>query len=250
MTYKSRLAWEATCRAFVLDCQQQETGMYFWTFTTRKVHRLPEYKFMWNRFLRDIFNEWPYDLPRLGGIRTIQLQKRGALHWHCIINKRLPIDRLEEMGYKHGLGWMWVEKIESPKRAINYVARYIEEGIKTGFEGTRMKTWGTLGFAPWKTRVSQIKVRNECTAFIQRLRKEFFNDTTIPSWLAREVYQCWHIGYKVREDFICWSAKEAQAKGHDLKTWACWDTMRLPVWNIQRETDGVGEDCYDGRIPF
>jgi len=250
MQYRSKLAYEATVRAFLQNCAENNTGVYFWTFTTRKVHRLPEYGYIWSRFITSIRNEYRFDLPTLGGIRTIELQKRGAVHWHCLINRRLPVDRIREIGKPYGIGWMYVDKADSPRRASNYISKYIEKDGGAAFKNTGMPVWGTIGFAPWRTTVKQIIIRNEYTKFLSRVRSEIFGTESLPSWLARDIYQSWHIGYRVREDYIIWFAKERQSQGHDIRTWACWEPLRYKVWHIQQETEMIGHNDYDGLVPF
>lgn len=245
MNYKSRLAYESTCERFKEYCDGTGHSMYFWRWSFKEHYLDGQIGFVMNRVLTFVRNRYRSEPILFGGIRVMERHKSGRPHVHCIVNKRIPIDWLQEEGHKYGLGWCWVERVEKYRAAISYIAKYLEKANE--FKGTRIPVWGTIGHAPFRTTSSAIIITNERTKFMSRIRREIFGDAKLPNWLARAVYQSWHIGYLEREDFIIWKACTCL---HGVNCWEAWEALNWPVWYIQQEMEGIGQRDLDGRIPF
>lgn len=246
MSIKSEKAFFSTCNRFADYCASLDTGMFFWSFTLRKEMHDWQVPYVFGRLMVMVKDRYRYDDVLFGGVRVIERQKKSKRpHWHALINKRVPIDWLETVGRPLGVGWMWVEKARTRKGAIDYLGKYIGKDIQNSFVGTRMPVWGTVGHAPFRTTKADIVISNEKTRFMSRIRREVFGDAAMPNWLARDVHQSHHVGYRERDDFIIWHAKQ-----HDLRTGAAWEPLNWPEWKMQQETEGLGVSDWDGRIPF
>ena len=245
MSFRSETAFASTGKRFGEYLRDKGESAYFWTFTASEKHPDWFYAYMWKSFVREIGARFRYDYPGLHGIKTIQRHRKGGLHWHCIINKRVDVNWARRVGAKYGIGRiMRVEQVRNLKGALDYTKRYIgREAIKG--QGCRLQSWGTIGRAPYAVRVRDIVVENDNTRFISRLRSEYFGGP-VPNWLCLDVCRSMHGGYREREDFIMFKPREARDAGK-VPTW---EELSYPVWLIQREMDGVGERVLDGRLPF
>jgi len=247
MNKKSELAFRSTANRFADYCRNLDTGVYYWTFTLRRHYKDYQAPYIFSRFMRMVQDKYRHDDVLFGGLRVIERQKKnhGRPHWHALVNKRIPIDWMEDAGWPLGLGWMWVEEVKSYKAVTRYLEKYFSKDFDSGFERLGMPVWGTIGHAPFRTVSTDIRIETPATRFMSRLRKEVFGDLALPNWLARHVHSSHHVGYPEREDFIVFHARR-----HDLSSWKAWETLTYPEWLMQQEIEGIGERDLDGRLPF
>lgn len=246
MSQKSDEAFDRTARRFFQQCEADGEKAYFWYFTTKEVLPDWEYCYIWKKFVSAVQKLYRYEEIQLNGFRVIERQGRGAIHWHAIVNKRLPIDRLLKIGKPLGMGRMGVKAVWSPAGATRYLRDYLTKDAVFS-PGVRLKRWATIGPAGhWAIRKNDIIIENDHSRFCSRIRKELFGPNPIPSWLCLAIYRSWHAGYQEREDFIIWHARENWAKGMAV----AFEPLNWSVWLIQRECEGVGDRDMDGLIPF
>jgi len=245
MSQKSDWAFDRTAERFFESVENQGERAYFWYFTIPEAIPDWEVSFRWMRFIGEIQNIYRHEIVTLNGFRVIERQANGRLHYHAIVNKRIEISHARRIGKRYGIGRMAVKKVWSPKGATAYLREYLSKDPVKGI-GCRIKRWGTIGFAPWSVKQVDVCIENDHTRFCARVRKEFSPDKPLPNWLVLDIYKSWHAGYREREDFICWHARENMSKGMA----AAFEPLGWAVWLIQREMDGIGERDMDGLIPF
>lgn len=113
--------------------------MYFWTLTFKRVYPDWFYPNIFHLFWVEIREKviGPYHL----GLRVIEPHPGGhGLHYHLLINKRIPKGLLDRIAERHGMGITWVEKCDFG--AAVYLSKYLSKD-KTPLFGVRR--WHTLG---------------------------------------------------------------------------------------------------------
>lgn len=246
MKVKSEWAFNSTVNGFRQYCDDLKTGMFFWTFTLRKDFADSSAPYVFRRVINQVYEKYRDEVPLFAGVRVIQRQPgSGRAHWHALVNKRIPIDWLQDIGWEWGLGWCWVERVDNPAKAVGYLSRYFQRTDEQAWRVSGMPVWGTIGHAPFRTTCADIKIETPYTKFLSRVRREVFGGQSMPNWLAKEIFKSWHLGYQEREDFIIWYAKE-----RDWLTWEAWEPLSWTVWLMQQELQGIGERDLDGRMPF
>jgi len=163
--------------------------VYFWTFTFREClphwEALQQFRKFLNRLRWQIGGDW-------SGVRVAELHPGGhGVHFHCLINRRLDVNRLRKIGSWLGLGRMLVEVADqNPEGCSNYLAKYLSKS-KQGprCESGRMaRRWACFG-PRRRTRVSDLV--NESPYWVFRRGMSLF-------WLGFrfEVFlpKCWDYG--------------------------------------------------------
>jgi len=198
---------------------------------------------MFGSLMQKVKNYYKTDAVLFSGVRVIERHKSGRIHWHAIVNKRLPIDHMLKIGRPLGIGRMGVKEVWKTAGAIDYLAEYLRKDVVVG-QGVRLQVWNTIGYAPYRVGKADVVVDSPLTRFLGRLRRELFVTQPVPNWLYRDVANSWHIGYPEREQAIIdW------AQDH----WGQYDwfaPLHWPVWLFQQELCGIGENPLDGRVPF
>jgi len=149
-----------TAAAFTLTAEALSEGghrrVYFWTFTFISVPINDEYaNDDWNTF----HNRLKWYFPRLRGLRVTELHRSHGIHYHALVNMRIPIERVKRIARGSGnlVGWgrglhnaryldfgrMSVSKCDED--TIMYLCKYLGKqysGDNRLYAGRR---WGTIG---------------------------------------------------------------------------------------------------------
>lgn len=137
--------------------------VYFWTFTFKHVP-IDDAAAMedWNTFAARLAKHFPF----CQGLRVCELHHTHGIHFHFLVNIRLPVRRLRRIFYGSGrlnghnryldFGWIKVRKVAKEEwlaghrvdlRAAEYMMEYMTKSYRSrmgeGFRGRRM--WGTIG---------------------------------------------------------------------------------------------------------
>jgi len=112
--------------------------VYFWTFTFKKVHCDWQYAYAWREFIRDLSNMYG---GYLCGVRVIEPHKEHGLHYHALINRRIPVQLVRMIGAKYGFGRCHV--VRANPHTSNYLAKYLTKDAPKMYGG--IHRWGTIG---------------------------------------------------------------------------------------------------------
>ncbi|SDU18212.1 hypothetical protein SAMN05444156_2455 [Verrucomicrobium sp. GAS474] len=149
---KSLVAFQLTCDKLFARYEV----LYFWTFTFKEAMPDWYYSRTWNRFWVDFTGHFP-DLIR--GVKVAEHHKTHGLHYHAILNQRLPVGLVRRIGSKYGIGRVHVMKCD--KGAVGYLEKYLgKQHWKDFHAGCRR--WSPVG--TWDhTKVSDIVVESDFT---------------------------------------------------------------------------------------
>lgn len=129
--------------AFLLSCEKlfaTNEKIYLWTFTFKKV--LPDWYYprAWSAFIHDL--QQNYYGGFLQGLRVLEIHPGGhGLHYHALLNKRIPVDLVRKVKKKYGFGRDHV--IIANVRSGQYLAKYLTKRNGELYPG--MRRWGTVG---------------------------------------------------------------------------------------------------------
>jgi len=241
---KSRAAYLQSCWCLRDYAKATGSKLYFWTFTTKEV--LPDWRLspIWRRFIRDVSDMYRHDDFPLVGIRVLERHKKGNLHYHAIVTKRIPVDEVRKIGSKYGIGRVHVRKVRDEESIMYYLAKYLGKQRVRGI-GTRIKTWGTIGPDCFGVKRSEIIFEHRGTLLLKRVKAELFPDGGVGYRLACQIMNWKWAGFPDKEDFLLHYARENWGKPWDrfFPLTACDEWMianMYPIW-------GGG---MDGKIPF
>jgi len=133
--------------------QRQSEKLYFWTFTFRKVPWNDSIAMQqWGAFherLRRAF-------PDMQGLRVCELHKSHGIHFHCIVNLRVPIDRIRRMFRGSGIlcqslnrsmpldfGRISVTRCDG--QTYEYLCKYMTKQYRDDNNFGRRRRWGAMG---------------------------------------------------------------------------------------------------------
>lgn len=182
---KSRAAFHLTATGMFLKGK-----VYFWTITFCTLHSDWECSQQFSKFLNHLRKRlgggW-------GGVRVAELHREHGVHFHMLLNVRIPVDIVREIGEHYGIGRIHacVADISSAK----YMAKYLSKqrsGPKTK-SGRNMRRWAAFG------DIERVKVSN------------IINDS--PMWVYRRQHNLPWLGYW-KETILrkCWEHGEAAFK--------------------------------------
>lgn len=147
--------------AFYFTCEklfETSAHVYFWTFTFKKVYADWVYSYAFSAFYRDLSNRFGHMLL---GVRVVEPHKSHGLHYHALLNQRIPMDLVRRIGSQYGIGICWVEKADFG--SVHYLAKYLSKSKRKGqrlYKG--IKRWATVGGFVG-TRVRKMIVESEAT---------------------------------------------------------------------------------------
>jgi len=129
---------------------KQSEALYFWTFTFKTTPATDEHAMEdWNTLHRRLMMRFPL----LEGVRVCELHRSHGIHFHCLLNLRIPIRRVQRICRGNGnltgpnryldFGRMSVSKCDAT--AIPYLTKYMTKEYRRQncFFGRRR--WGTVG---------------------------------------------------------------------------------------------------------
>jgi hypothetical protein len=67
-----------------------------------------------------------------GYVRGLEYQRRGVVHFHALIDRRINYDMAHRM-WKHIAGFIWISTIHDQKAALSYVTKYATKGGQIDF---------------------------------------------------------------------------------------------------------------------
>jgi hypothetical protein len=121
-------------------CQQKQC--YFWTLT---FHECPES----DDWAMHQFHLFRTKLTRrfkaLRGVRVIEWHKTRGIHFHFIVDVRIPIDLLFKLSMPLGFGRTGVRKVD--EGTVAYLANYFDFSRENEC-GKRRRLWGRIGKWP------------------------------------------------------------------------------------------------------
>lgn len=122
---------------------EQESPIYFWTFTMEKT--LPDWNYssVWSTLIRYLSNLYGGTLK---GLKVLELHKDHGIHWHALLNKRIWVGQVRRIGRKIGVGRVDVDKVRNVQGTIKYLSEYLsKEFIDQNIMYSRCSRWGTVG---------------------------------------------------------------------------------------------------------
>lgn len=138
---KSKMAFH-----FSVEKMFREGKVFMWTLTFTKAKQDDQALYCWNHLSKALQKHFP--LAR--GLRVTErhpgeiffgdIELSHGLHFHLLLNQRVPKSWLEKVGRKWGFGWTWVKKCKLSDAL--YCGKYLsKEGeLKKGY-----RRWGTIG---------------------------------------------------------------------------------------------------------
>ena len=159
-----------TCAAFNFSVEKlfkEYEKVYFWTFTFKSVpgddQMAMEAWAMLHSRLRNNF-------PDMQGLRVCELHKNHGIHFHCLVNIRIPIDRMKRLAFGNGrlfgvnhyldFGRLSVEVANLGAGA--YLAKYLTKQYASDNNFWHRRRWGSMGGFDY-VRVGQIAFESNTT---------------------------------------------------------------------------------------
>jgi len=126
---------------------RDSSKVYMWTVTMKQATPDTKTMYCWNKLSRELQHE----MPLLRGLRITErhpgakmfedLWVSHGLHFHLLVNSRIPKWLLDRIGRKWGFGFTWVRKADMEKAL--YCGKYMTKqnhDLQTG-----CRKWGTIG---------------------------------------------------------------------------------------------------------
>lgn len=171
---KSEIAFKWTAER-LFECFKP---IYFWTFTYRVV--MPDwwYSRTWASFIRKLQDCYGGTLK---GVKVLEFHKDHGVHYHALLNNRVPVWLVRRLAKKSGMGRVQVKKANA--KSIAYLAKYLSKQMgrdELGFSGGAR--WGTVGGFKG-CRVRDIEIESPYTSYVA-LAREYLEERRIPFDLA------------------------------------------------------------------
>jgi len=112
---------------------------YFWTFTfceTQPVWRAAQ---AWTMLQRRMFDHF----GKFQGVRVAEMHQDHGLHFHVVINQRLPVGLIRWMAKRYGFGRIEVQAVRSQAATTRYLVTYLAKGEALPCPG--MRRWTRMG---------------------------------------------------------------------------------------------------------
>jgi len=141
--------------AFTFSCEKlfrEWDKVYFWTFTFIAVPWHDDLAMEeWNMLNRRLHNNY-WDLK---GVRVVEMHRSHGIHFHCFVNKRLPVDEVRKIIEGNGrlfghncrlnFGRIDVEKCDKSPESIAYLSLYLSKQYRSDNWFGRRRRWGAMG---------------------------------------------------------------------------------------------------------
>lgn len=201
-----------------------------WTVTMAAVHDDWVAGQRFSRFLNHLqkaFKEWKW-----GGVRVTEIHPGGhGLHWHLLVDIRLPVDIVRRVGACYGIGRVQVARVKQAK-GVNYLAKYLSKRGPRAFgpRGGPGRRWASFG-AVKKTRVKDVEWESPCKTHRQGKGYGYL------SWDAElRLRQAWKYGaatfdrcYRLEQTGRnCMLVVQGQVRVDDDDPWGA--MVRKPDW--------------------
>jgi len=117
--------------------------LYFWTFTYRDVPYNDIWAmWQWSRFRMKMHNAFPL----IKGVRVVELHRSHGIHFHALINERIPLERVRRIGWPMGFGRMSVQIADTG--SASYMAKYLTKAYRERNGFGQRRRWGAIGGFP------------------------------------------------------------------------------------------------------
>jgi len=153
--------------AFKHTCQMMfERGkVYFWTFTFRNVHPDWDYSLLWNRFQKRLC-DWYWG--NIGGVRVTEAHSEHGLHFHVLLNRRVPIRAVRRIAEREGI--FWIDVRVADEGAIDYLIPYVSKSFREKDNLHRgVRRWSAFGNVQ-KVRKNDVELDSVGTRMIKQVR--------------------------------------------------------------------------------
>jgi len=146
MFARTNLAFEFSAQRL----SERSEHLYFWTFTFKKTPIDDETGMKdWDNFRSRVCKVW----PNLKGLRVVELHRSHGIHFHALVNMRIPIERVKRVAHGSGklngynryldFGRMSVAKCDSG--TSGYMAKYLTKQYREDYNFGSRRRWGTIG---------------------------------------------------------------------------------------------------------
>lgn len=134
---------------------QRGFKVYLWTFTFAEVVADWEGSKRFSKLINHLqknFNDCTW-----GGVRVVELHKEHGVHYHALINRRLPIDIVRRLALSYGFGRIHV--CRAGRHSVGYLAKYLSKRQGRTFtqKGNHGRKWASFGKGFQKVRVRDIE---------------------------------------------------------------------------------------------
>jgi len=142
-----------TKAAFLFSCDRffaKHKKVYFWTVTFKSVPINDEAAMEEWQLLRRRLH-WIF--PKVEGLRVCELHRSHGIHFHFLINIRIPVRRMKRIAHGSGrlvgrncyldFGRMWA--VTCDKGTANYLSKYLTKSYRQNNEFGGRRRWGTIG---------------------------------------------------------------------------------------------------------
>lgn len=216
--------------------------MYFWTFTFKSVPINDEYA---NSDWNDFHSRLKWHFRNLRGLRVTELHRSHGIHYHALVNMRIPIDRVKRIARGTGringenryldFGRMEVDKVDDPEVTVAYLCKYLTKTYKDSYRMYHGRRWGTIG------GFKHVQCRDiEYDTLNHRNRRWFFGDEQCSYATLMMMQHYSNLWGSVVDWPIEYRQHIFQQKDTQRAEWTKIKSMPLPV--IDNETFN---DCRD-----
>ena len=196
-----------------------------WTFTFSTLYADWECSQRFSDFLRSLRqrNWCPADV---GGVKVAELHKEHGVHFHCLVNRRLPVDYVRKLWRKYGGGRLHV--CVADIGAAKYLSKYLSKAKEKPFteSGGHCRAWASFGEVK-KTRVSDLV--NESPEWVFRRNEKL---PWLGFHLEFHLRECWMRGGELQlrtgwfaaragrlQDLVGLACGQAEARGGGVIVW-------------------------------
>lgn len=113
--------------------------VYFWTFTFVETQPVWRSAAAWSALQRQLF-DW---FGKFRGIRVAEMHRLHGLHFHVLVDARLPVAVVRRLATRYGFGRIEVQAVRNKEAASRYLVKYLAKGESLPCPG--MKRWTRIG---------------------------------------------------------------------------------------------------------
>jgi hypothetical protein len=145
-----------TVQAFQWTVEQmfeRNEHVFFWTFTFKNVPPTDDYAMeQYNLFKIRLCSNFKW----IQGVRVCELHRSHGIHFHLLLNDRVPLDRMERIirgtgflaGQNHYLDFGRLSVAKCDKGTALYLSKYMTKEYRIDNFFGRRRRWGTIGGLP------------------------------------------------------------------------------------------------------
>jgi len=243
---RSEQAFKWTCRAFNRYAESNKQKLYFWTFTFVKKMPDPWYSYRWAGFIREVLDMYRDEMP-LYGVKVTEPHRRAlpgakwrGLHFHCVINHRVPVGEVRRIGKRYGVGRIQVKRVWDKTGVESYLGKYLGKQFRERKLAPGIRRWSVIGGFDG-VRVADVEMNTPTTKACRELKEAIGRSLSFSE--MQEVCRSQNINDPTHLAFCVWYAKQPQNRTNPLYP------LSWPWWELDREI-GLPDNPMDGRIPF